>query len=113
MTKLYADENFPRPVVLILRKLGYDILTSYEAEQANQQIPDDQVILFAFEQDRLVITENRKDFIKLHKQGISHKGIIVCTADRDFENYAARIHEFLSITPSFEDQLIRIKKPNF
>ncbi len=48
MTKLYANENFPRPVVLILRKLGYDILTSYEAEQANQQIPDDQPInLFA------------------------------------------------------------------
>jgi Domain of unknown function (DUF5615) len=28
MMKLYADENFPKPVVLILRKLGYDILTS-------------------------------------------------------------------------------------
>jgi uncharacterized protein with PIN domain len=113
MMKLYANENFPKPVVLLLRQLGYDILTSYEADQANQQIPDDQVLLFAFKQGRLVITENRKDFIKLHKQGIPHKGIIVCTADRDFESYAARIHEFLSITPSFEDQLFRIKKSNF
>lgn len=31
MAKLYANENFPRPVVVRLRALGQDALTSREA----------------------------------------------------------------------------------
>ena len=46
MLQLYADEQFPLPVVQRLRALGYDILTAQEAGQANQRIPDDQVFSF-------------------------------------------------------------------
>jgi len=30
MARLYADENFPFPAVEELRRLGHDVLTSYE-----------------------------------------------------------------------------------
>ena len=63
--KLYADENFPKSVVEELRKLGYDILITHEAGQANQQIPDSQVLAYAIQQERAIITQNRNDFIKL------------------------------------------------
>jgi Domain of unknown function (DUF5615) len=36
--KLYADEQYPYPVVICLRALGYDILTVQEAGKANQRI---------------------------------------------------------------------------
>ena len=43
MALLYSNENFPRRVVEELRRLGHDVLTSYEAGRANQKIPDDQI----------------------------------------------------------------------
>lgn len=39
MFKFYSNENFPIHMVHQLRSLSYDVLTSYEAGQANQKIP--------------------------------------------------------------------------
>ena len=47
MARLYADEQFPRIVVNLLRALGHDILTVQEAGKANQRIPDEDVLAFA------------------------------------------------------------------
>ena len=82
MASLYSNENFPKRVVEELRRLGHDVLTSYEAGRANQTIPDDQVLAYASELNRVVLTLNRFDFIRLHQetQG-AHAGIIVCTRD--------------------------------
>jgi hypothetical protein len=44
MAAIYSNENFPKRVVEELRRHGHDVLTSYEAGQANQKIPDDQVL---------------------------------------------------------------------
>ena len=41
---LYADENFPFPVVEELRNLGFDVLTMYEDDHANQSLPDEEVL---------------------------------------------------------------------
>lgn len=43
MARLYADEQFPLPVVELLRPLGHDILTVQEVGKAEQKIPDEQV----------------------------------------------------------------------
>lgn len=40
MASFYADEQFPFQVVVLLRKLGHDVLTVQEAGKANQRIPD-------------------------------------------------------------------------
>jgi hypothetical protein len=40
MVKLYADEQFPYPVVQRLIAKGFDVLTVQEAKKANQKIPD-------------------------------------------------------------------------
>lgn len=52
MAFLSANENFPYQVVQALRGLGHDVLTSLEAGNANQSIPDEQVLEFA--------TQNRR-----------------------------------------------------
>ena len=37
MASLYSNENFPKRVVDELRRLGHDVLTSYEAGRAKTQ----------------------------------------------------------------------------
>jgi hypothetical protein len=110
MVVLYADENFPFPVVEGLRNLGHDVLTSYEAGMANQGIPDPAVLTFAISQKRTVLTRNRWHFIRLHTRIQPHSGIIVCSDDPDYLAQANRIHDALVLCPSLDNQLIRISK---
>jgi predicted nuclease of predicted toxin-antitoxin system len=108
MVKLYADEQFPRDVVTHLRSLNHDVLTVQEAGNANQKIPDEAVLSFATTQGRAVLTINRIDFIRLHKQHPNHSGIIACTENPDFERFATKIHEAASALDSLQGQLIRV-----
>lgn len=112
MIKLYSNENFPIDIVVELRKLGYDVLTSYEAGQANQGIPDEEVLDFAIQHERTIITLNRNDFIALHLSGISHKGIIICKTDRDYIGQAQALYTYLQEINELDNCLIRVKKQN-
>jgi predicted nuclease of predicted toxin-antitoxin system len=95
MVKLYANENFPLETVLVLRHLGYDILTTHEMGKSNLSIPDEEVLTFAITENRAVLTINRKDFMRLHRLNPIHSGIVVCTKNDDFENFAHCIHRVL------------------
>lgn len=112
MVKLYSDENFPMDIVIELRQHGYDVLTSYEAGQANQSIPDGDVLNFATQSERILITLNRDDFIALHRRGIPHKGIIICKTDRDYRGQAQILHTYLQGIEELGNQMIRVKKHN-
>ena len=111
MALLYSNENFPRKVVECLRQLGHDVLTSYDAGNANQKIPDDEVLQYAISLGRAVLTLNRRDFVQLHKSHRSHAGIIICTLDHDVSAFAVRIDLALSKEPNLAGKLIRVVKP--
>lgn len=111
MARLYADENFDYPVVEELRRLGHDVLTAQEAGQAQQRVPDATVLAFATAQVRAVLTFNRRDFIRLHRQSAAHSGIIVCTRDDDSVALAARIHQAVGTAAALNGQLTRITRP--
>lgn len=110
MLRLYADEQFPLPVVQRLRALGCDILTAQEAGQANQRIPDDQVLAFATDKNRAVITQNRRDFVRLHQGNPSHSGIVVCSKNLDWDDFTATIHQVLGNYEDLTGQLVRVTK---
>ena len=110
MARLYANENFPLPVVEKLRALGHDVLTSQEASKADQALPDTQVLAFAISQNRAVLTLNRLHFIRLHRQQPGHTGIVVCTFDPDFSGQADRIHQALSGYATLAGQLVRVNR---
>lgn len=110
MASLYANENFPLPVVEALRAFGHDVLTTQDAGKAGQAIPDEQVLAFAVAQ-RAVLTINRKHFIRLHREQPAHTGIIVCTLDPDFNGQAERIHNAVAGLESLNGRLIRINRP--
>ena len=111
MADFYSNENFPLPVVDELRKLGHDVLTNQEAGKANQAMPDEDVLIFAFLQDRILLTLNRKHFIKLHKNKAKHVGGLACTYDPNFKALAKRIHEAIQEKPNLQGKLVRINRP--
>ncbi|MBD2261194.1 DUF5615 family PIN-like protein [Pseudanabaena sp. FACHB-2040] len=113
MARFYSNENLPMDLVEVLRQLNHDVLTSYEAGQANQGIPDKAVLAFATAENRSVITLNRQDFIDLHRSGINHGGIVICKDDRDYQGQAQTLHIYVETAgQSLFDRLIRIQKQN-
>lgn len=112
MARLYADEDFSYPVVTRLRQLGHDILTAQEAGQANQRVADHVVLAYASEQGRAVLSFNRRDFIRLHRDVSSHAGIVVCSRDDDVFALAERIHQQVKSESSLQNELVRINRPS-
>jgi hypothetical protein len=112
MAHLYADEDFPYPVVERQRQLGHDVLTALEAGQANQGVDDAGQLAFATNLSRAILTRNRKDFKRLHKLSAHHAGIISITDDTDFDGQANRIDQALVGHATLSNQHVRVNRPN-
>ncbi|MBD1926997.1 DUF5615 family PIN-like protein [Trichocoleus sp. FACHB-90] len=109
MASLYADEQFPLQVVELLRTLGHDVLTVQEA--GNAGFSDPEVLAFAVSNVRAVLSQNRRDFIRLHIQQPDHAGIIVCTDDKNLERLATRINDAISAEETLTAKLIGVNRP--
>ena len=106
--QLYADEDFPYPVVEELRRLGHDALTAQE--DGRTATPDPDILARAHALGRAVLTPNRRHYERLDRQGAMHCGILSATRDRDSLALAARIHVALvGRTPG--RWCIRVNKP--
>jgi Domain of unknown function (DUF5615) len=108
---LFADENFPGPVVHELRELGHDVLTIQEIGRASEAVPDDEVLQTAITTGRAVLTLNRRHFKQLHNKSASHAGMILCQADNDFLCLAARIHLAILSAGDLGGLVIRVNRP--
>ena len=64
---LYADEDFPFPVVEELRRLGHDVMTAQE--DGRTATADADILDHAHALGRAVLTYNRRHFERLHLQG--------------------------------------------
>ncbi len=108
MAKLFADENFKRAVVQLLRVLGHDVVT---IQEVGQQGKDDPFVLaYATALGRAVLTFNRRHFVRLHLSGVAHEGIIVCTDD-EATALTQRLDQALARYPTLTNHLIRINLP--
>jgi uncharacterized protein with PIN domain len=108
MAQFYADENFDYPVVNRLRVLGHDVLTVQEAGE--QGGDDDHVLATATTASRIVLTFDRRDFTRLHKNNPAHAGIISCTWDPDSDALANRLDKIAAAIPSLAGQHVRVNK---
>lgn len=108
MARLYANENFPVAVVERLRALGHDVLSTHDAGMSNRSIEDDAVLRFAIDSDRAVLTLNRKDFMRLHRAIPCHAGIVVCTENSNFDDFAARIDAAIRDQGVLANHLVRV-----
>jgi len=110
MARLYADEDFPGPVVQILRDLGPDVLTVQETGRRGGN--DSQVLADGTVDSRAVLTHNHRHYKRLHARQ-AHAGIVSCTHDKDdLPGLAQRIHDALSAATTLANQFLRIIRPN-
>jgi hypothetical protein len=110
MARLYANENFPLPVVEELRRLGHDLTTVQETGRGGQSMADEEVLALAVADGRAVLTFNRKHFVRLHRERPEHAGIVVCSVDNRFADLAARIHAAIVGSPDLSERLLRVDR---
>jgi uncharacterized protein with PIN domain len=110
MASFYTNENFPIKIARYLRQMGHDVLTSHEAGKANQCIPDEEVLAFASESGRILLTLNRWDFIVLHTKSSQHAGIVVCTQNPDLLQQAEQIDTAVAEAGNMQGILIRVNR---
>ena len=55
MARFYSNENVALQVVVGLRRLGHDVLTSLEAGNANAAVKDTEVLAFATNEGRILL----------------------------------------------------------
>jgi hypothetical protein len=110
MALLYADEDFDYTVVERLRGMGHDVLTVQEAGRRGGG--DGQVLADATTDHRSVLTFNRWDFERLHRQNSAHAGIISCTRDDEADALAARINSSILAAGILAGQHIRVNRPS-
>src|SRR5437660_1564387 len=107
---LYADENFPLRAVEELRRLGHGVLTALEDGRANLSIPDEDLLARATQIGRTLLTINRLDFKRLHRQMPEHAGIIICTEDPDRVGQAQRVAS-IAEAGALRGRLLRVYRP--
>jgi predicted nuclease of predicted toxin-antitoxin system len=112
MAQFYADEHVPPEITETLRTLGHDVLTVQEDGRANQAIVDRDVLARAILLSRAVVTNNRRDFHRLHRAVPNHAGIVTYTDDPDRIAIANRIDAAINGLTSLAGQLARVLRPN-
>jgi hypothetical protein len=111
VARLLADENFPFPVVETLRRIGHDVATLADLDRAGQRMSDAEVVAAGHTEQRAVLTLDRRDFFRLHREVADHAGIIACTFDPDFDGQAGRIHAALLAEGDLHGKVLRVNRP--
>jgi hypothetical protein len=95
--RLLADEHFDVEVVAALSSKGHDIVTVRRMNQNKRGDgwTDEDVLRIAKEHNRVLLTDNIKDFRKLHRSMHWHEGIVACASEHDAQAKADRIDQLL------------------
>ena len=85
--------------------------TVQEIGRAGLKWPDLEVLKDATTQGRAVLTFNRRDFIRLHRDDPNHAGIVACTQNLDFIELAEAIHVAIKAETALAGRIIRVYRP--
>jgi hypothetical protein len=111
MASLLADEDFDFHLVEALRAHGHSVVRHQEVRDAPRGEPDTEVLYRAATLGRILLTHNRRDFVRIHRGGTTHAGILTVPQGRDALDAAEQIDGLLVTTPSFQDRLFRVNRP--
>jgi len=83
--RLVLDEHFSFRIAQQLRKRGRDVVAVAERAEL-RQMSDEDLLRWAHEHERAVVTENVQDFLPVHgeflRQGEPHSGIVLTSPHR-------------------------------
>lgn len=80
--RLLLDEDISRRVAEGLRAVGVDAISVQEIGRGGRRVPDEEQLVYATEQGRVLVTYNRHDFQELdakwREEGRRHADILWC-----------------------------------
>lgn len=84
--RLLLDEMIGAVVAEQLRRRGHDVVAIQDADHAHMRgIGDCELLAYAHDQRRAVVTDNVADFFRCHQRrvesGLSHHGLLLFTND--------------------------------
>lgn len=89
--KFYCDEHIHPAIPVALRNRGADTITAQDVNMLG--IADEIHLQYAVSQGRAIITQDT-DFLRLHKTGISHCGILFAHQNKSLSEI---IHELICV----------------
>jgi hypothetical protein len=108
MARLYANGNFPQPVVQALRVLGHEVLTVLETGKAEQAWPDDQVLEFARQPELCFTNHESKALYPFARAATQTRRNHRLYIRPDFSSQARRNHEAIQQNSPLAGKLVRI-----
>jgi predicted nuclease of predicted toxin-antitoxin system len=110
--ELFVDHNVSARVADLARLDGLDVLTAVDA--GLERAGDEEILLFAAAQQRVVVTHNAEDFFLLHdawtrwsrvwQVAEQHAGILVLEP-QPYPRLVAELRSFLPATGAFPNEL--------
>ena len=104
MALFFLDNDFPLGAGDELRRLGHDVASARSTNREDRH--DEEQLLYAATENRILITHNRRDFRLLHRAWLrwsrtwsvqqAHAGILVLPQGRTYQEYGAVIDSYLS-----------------
>jgi hypothetical protein len=77
--RFHLDESCSSAVAQGLRRRGIDVTTTHE--EGLRSTSDEDQLAFAHTQGRVILTHD-SDYVKLHRNGVGHSGILYCLQRR-------------------------------
>ncbi|MGO9260194.1 MAG: DUF5615 family PIN-like protein [Bryobacteraceae bacterium] len=75
-------------------------------------MPDSDLLAFAAAEGRILLTHNRRHFLRLHHhRTAAHAGIVLCTFDPDFCGQAQRVDAAVAGHSEMTNKLVRVSRP--
>ena len=78
---LIDEDSQAKPLIRLLKAAGHNVLTINNLDMAGA--PDEEVLAFAKQENRVVLTRNCDDFEALHMDDSDHAGILLIYRDSD------------------------------
>jgi predicted nuclease of predicted toxin-antitoxin system len=102
---IYLDECVDQRLAQFLRAQGFDVITVQEAGTASDE--DEDQLLYASDQGRVLLSHNQLDFRRLHaafeRDGRAHQGIMLVPQTVPLSRLEIRVRLLLDWAASFPD----------
>lgn len=113
MARFYLDENISRDAEHLLTRYGHDALHSVDL--GHRAMPDPQHLFAAADDNRILLTFNRRDFELLHQFWTSlnawgnldrpHSGILTAVGEINDLQWANLVHAFVRQRQNLDNQM--------
>lgn len=114
---LLDEDSQAKYLVNLLNAAGHDILTINEAGMAGSL--DEEVLAYAHQQNRILLTRNCDDFLALHQSDLTHAGILTVYQDAEpgknmsYQAIVQAIHNLELAELALANQFIVLNQWNF